>query len=88
MMTVDTLVLMGIRVTIQYEIHSDLYIDWLVIDAPAKYTSKRDRLVELLNLVLRIHYASYIEGHLRELQHYRQFTDGMNPDPYPEDIPF
>lgn len=74
--------IMGYPVTIAYTIHEPSYVEWK-IRATTRWEDEHD----LLNVLLRIHYAEFIEAVCREHSFYVAYADAQGA-PETEDIPF
>jgi len=82
--------IMGMPVSIMYEIHSFFNIEWAVKMPPPSSTNETS-IYLLLNVLLRVHYCEFIEAEIRRYHHTLEYEENINP-PHPlfdkEEIPF
>lgn len=74
-MTIEKFYLLGYGIEIQYIVHEGGYVEWSI--RPDE--NSKDSSVELLNVLLRIHYNDFIEAMCRENSHMSDYYSSMQP---------
>jgi hypothetical protein len=72
--------IMGQKIEIEYQVHSDTHIEWCLCTTDAQNGCN----TQLLDMLLKIHYTPYIESIIREFAHYHSYSErvGAFPDDY------
>jgi len=73
-MNVETFIILGLPVEIQYIIHSrPHYIEWSLAERRSQYT-------EMIEMLLRVHYTQWIEKTILEYE-WERSHENVAPDP-------
>lgn len=82
-MNKTSVTIMGISIQIRYHIHDPAYVEWTLQRA-----DKDDDEMELLNVLLRVHYSDFIEAACREQAYYDSYAAAAAADDWADSLSY
>lgn len=82
--------IMGISVRIKYAIHDPAYVEWKLEEANQESAVEGwpDDEMELLNVLLRVHYSDFIEAACREQAYYDSYAASAAADDWADSLSY